>query len=303
MGPVGPAGAKGEPGNHGSKGDKGEAGPAGAKGDKGEAGAPGQQGPRGEKGDVGPMGTSGPVGPAGAKGEKGEKGDAGAKGDAGTKGDKGDRGEVGAQGAEGPRGPQGLPGAPGAPGAPGSKGDKGDKGDPGSSDIILAGDGDILIVDSPTIDAQLYTVSATNRRLEQKADAVHTHSLDELQTTVPSCKTSKGPICQDGRILRVGGVAYAPMAEQGNTVIQSDVRSNLKLGVVAGRWNDVATFDESGKKILGLTGSVKGADDVFIPVNVGTSFRVRVQNGKIQEFHESPADGNRELFVEIRFTN
>lgn len=319
-GPMGPSGPKGDRGEAGAPGIPGAPGLPGAKGDKGDKGdvgptglpgPAGQKGDKGDKGDVGPTGLPGPAGQKGDKGDKGDRGEAGAPGTQGTpglpgakgdKGDKGDQGAVGPQGPKGEKGPVGSQGPIGPMGPQGPKGDKGEPGPAGSSDIKLSGDDDVLIIDGPNMSAQLYTVRATNRRLELKADEIHKHSMNDLQA-VPDCKSATGPICQDGKILRVGGVAYAPMAETGNTVIQTEVRSNLKLGVVAGRWNDVGVFDETGNKILGLTGSVKGADDVFIPVNVATSFRVRVQNGKIQEFHESPADGNRDLFVEIRFTN
>jgi hypothetical protein len=309
MGPQGPQGIPGIAGAPGPKGDKGDTGAPGPKGDKGDTGAAGAMGPQGPKGDTGNQGPKGDTGAAGAVGSqgpqgipgiagapgpKGDKGDTGAPGPKGDKGDtgaagamgpqgpKGDtgnqgpKGDTGAAGAVGPQGPQGIPGIAGAPGpkgdkgdtgAPGPKGDKGDRGDPGSSDITINGSDNLITFTTPTFSGATFTQEHIDSRL--------TALDDQLDLKAP--------------VVRVDG-----------KTVRTDAFASLKLATLAGRWNDIGTFDDTTNQVLSVFATVNFGSGQFQPMNVSDDLKLRINGGKIQEWHTSPVLGGKVVYLEVR---
>ena len=72
---------------------------------------------------------------------------------------------------------------------------------------------------------------------------------------------------------------------------------------MAGRWNEIGSFDTSNKKVLSLYGTVADVDGLTVPVNVSSQIKVMIQGNKIMEMHESPAVSGKQLYLEIRFNN
>jgi len=144
-------------------------------------------------------------------------------------------------------------------------------------------------------------VDALQQALQGKAEKSHTHALTDLTGTVPSCTAGKSfPICLAGGLLMVGDTPYAPMPTVGGQPVTVTTRGDLKLGAVAGTWNDIGAFDDVTTHVVTVTGSVTTAVGTFQAINAAGDLQVRVVGGKIQEWHAMPTLAGKTLYLEIR---
>jgi hypothetical protein len=140
----GPPGTPGAPGAPGVPGSAGAAGPPGAAGPAGAVGSPGAAGPAGQSGPEGPQGPQGPQGPAGGGG-----GDSG--GDGGSGVDSGDGG-TGIASSFGECKQYNIQSRP--------------------PNLTKPAPGKILIIDSSTKEAGLYTIPPTGGFSDRVSSAI-----------------------------------------------------------------------------------------------------------------------------------
>ncbi len=328
----GERGPKGDPGDPGARGEPGPQGPIGSTGPAGNDGAPGMpgpqgiKGPKGDPGENGKDGERGAMGPAGENGKPGDKGDPGVPGPMGPKGNTGDTGLRGPQGIPGPMGPQGIPGqngergptgltgatgAPGAPGALGPQGIPGIPGEPGSKDIRISEEGGKINFSTPTYQGEAYTAANSgsqfrnlNDAVALKADKNHGHGLSDVTGPMPECATNPSAIiCRRGDLLFVDGKPYASLPIYDGKYLQTEILKDLRLGITAGRWNDIGSYDETTKKIITVNGSIKVSDGTVEPLNSRGAAKIRFTEGKIQEWHDSPLMANVRIYVEVKYVS
>ena len=191
-------------------------------------------------------------------------------------------------------GPHGLVGATGATGATGLQGPA------GSEDIHFNEIEGQIAITAPGFQAKTFTTAAIDAALENKANTLHRHGIADL-SAVPDCATASGlAICREGALLNVGGAIFAPLPTlDGRALISETIVT--KLGTVSARWNDSAVFDPT-RTIVTLVATVRADDGADEPANVTADLRVRIRDGKIQEFHNSPTMGAKTLIVKVDYT-
>jgi hypothetical protein len=238
----------------------------------------------GPKGELGPQGPKGDRGDVGAQGPQGDKGEQGLRGLPGLTGERGEKGE---------RGPRGETGAAGAPGP---------KGDPGSLDIGIAGDQEKIRFDTPTYNGATYNDGFIERSLNLKADKGHLHPFTDITGEIPACLPGvANPVCRDDEMLFAADKFYVPAQIFKNKPVRSVFVKDLKLSNVVGAWQEIGTFDVTGLEIVTVSGTVFAIDGVHLVINSDGSIRVRIRDGKIEEWHGDSGLSNRQLMLQLSF--
>ena len=213
---------------------------------------------------------------------------------------------AGIPGPVGPGGPIGLTGATGATGPSGPigpSGPQGEKGRDGSQDIQFREfDSGMITVTAPGFAANWFNADAVDSRLASKSDVNHKHSASDL-TEIGRCI---GPvmavICiNNDSTLQVQGVTYAPVSTVAGRPVRVDYMAGLRTGSV-NTWNLVGNLSGSGKRVLFSTGSVKLPQGGEVAVNASDRLRVRIIDGRVEEYHNDYTLSNQELVMQVTYT-
>jgi hypothetical protein len=124
-----------------------------------------------------------------------------------------------------------------------------------------------------------------------------------LTGSVEACANGRSqPLCRDGELLVANGTPYAPLPRLGAKHVHTLVAGDLRLGSSAGRWNDLAAFDDASNAVVSLLATVQVGNGTFQTANTTDDLRIRVSGGKIQEWHTSPTLGGKPAYIEVRYT-
>ena len=102
-------------------------------------------------------------------------------------------------------------------------------------------------------------------------------------------------------MLYASGKYYVPAPVFEGMPLQKTFAEGLRLGNSVGTWNEVGTFDESTRKVIMLSGTVFATDGVHLVVNADGSMRVRIVDGRIEEWHGNSVLSGRDLRLQVEY--
>jgi len=191
----------------------------------------------------------------------------------------------------------------------GPVGPEGPQGPPGNNDISISGAEGLILFHTPTFDGQTYADYMIDNIVALRAPMQHRHAFTDL-SEVPACiPSNNAPICKNGNSLVVGQTTYAPAPTVGGKAVTTEYVAGLKISNNQGTgWNQIGTFDTTGKQLVAYTGVIRSNDGTDYAVNASsdpngqTGVRVRITNGKIYESHPTFMFNGMDLTLEIRTT-
>jgi hypothetical protein len=144
-------------------------------------------------------------------------------------------------------------------------------------------------------------VAWLNAALDQKSDVGHKHPFTDITGEVPLCGAVDQPVCREGEFLKASGVLYSPAMMFNGKPIRHTVAQGIRLSQKVGDWTEIGKFDTSKIQIVTMTGTVFATDGVHLVANGGSSLRVRIQNGIIEEWHGDGVLSGRTLMLRVDY--